>query len=103
MREINVAICALVSLILFILSFMQFRERGPILNNSMLVSEKRERSKDNLKRWYRQSSIVFLILAFVFLFMGLWVLTDLAVFAWLMGAAVLAVLVYAFTSSLRRT
>ncbi len=103
MREINVAICALVSLILFILSFMQFRERGPILNNSMLVSEKRERSKVNLKRWYRQSAIVFLILAFVFLFMGLWVLTDLAVFAWLMGAAILAVLVYAFTSSLRRT
>lgn len=103
MREINVAICALVSLILFILSFMQFRERGPILNNSMLVSEKRERSKDNLKRWYRQSAIVFLILAFVFLFMGLWVLTDLAIFAWLMGAAILAVLVYAFTSSLRRT
>lgn len=102
MREINVAICALVSLILFILSFMQFRERGPILNNSMLVSEKRERSKDNLKRWYRQSAIVFLILAFVFLFMGLWVLTDLAIFAWLMGAAILAVLVYAFTSSLRR-
>lgn len=103
MREINVAICALVSLILFILSFMQFRERGPILNNSMLVSEERERSKDNLKRWYRQSAIVFLILAFVFLFMGLWVLTDLAVFAWLMGAAILAVLVYAFTSSLRRS
>ena len=103
MREINVAICALVSLILFILSFMQFRERGPILNNSMLVSEMRERSKDNLKRWYRQSAIVFLILAFVFLFMGLWVLTDLAVFAWLMGAAILAVLVYAFTSSLRRS
>lgn len=103
MREINVAICALVSLILFILSFMQFRERGPILNNSRLVSEKRERSKDNLKRWYRQSAIVFLILAFVFLFMGLWVLTDLAVFAWLMGASILAVLVYAFTSSLRRT
>ena len=103
MREINVAICALVSLVLFILSFMQFRERGPISNNSMLVSEKRERSKDNLKRWYRQSAIVFLILAFVFLFMGLWVLTDLAIFAWLMGAAILAVLVYAFTSSLRRT
>lgn len=103
MREINVAICALVSLILFILSFMQFRERGPILNNSMLVSEKRERSKDNLKCWYRQSAIVFLILAFVFLFMGLWVLTDLAIFAWLMGAAILAVLVYAFTSSLRRS
>ena len=103
MREINVAICALVSLVLFILSFMQFRERGPILNNSMLVSEKRERSKDNLKRWYRQSAIVFLILAFVFLFMGLWVLTALAIFAWLMGAAILAVLVYAFTSSLRRT
>ena len=103
MREINVAICALVSLVLFTLSFMQFRERGPILNNSMLVSEKRERSKDNLKRWYRQSAIVFLILACVFLFMGLWVLTDLAVFAWLMGAAILAVLVYAFTSSLRRT
>lgn len=103
MREINVAICALVSLVLFILSFMQFRERGPILNNSMLVSEKRERAKDNLKRWYRQSAIVFLILAFVFLFMGLWVLTDLAIFAWLMGAAILAVLVYAFTSSLRRT
>lgn len=103
MTEINVAICALVSLVLFILSFMQFRERGPILNNSMLVSEKRERSKDNLKRWYRQSAIVFLILAFVFLFMGLWVLTDLAIFAWLMGAAILAVLVYAFTSSLRRS
>ena len=103
MREINVAICALVSLVLFILSFTQFRERGPILNNTMLVSEKRERSKDNLKRWYRQSAIVFLILAFVFLFMGLWVLTDLAIFAWLMGAAILAVLVYAFTSSLRRT
>ena len=103
MREINVAICALVSLVLFILSFMQFRERGPILNNSMLVSEKRERSKDNLNRWYRQSARVFLILAFVFLFMGLWVLTDLAVFAWLMGAAILAVLVYAFTSSLRRS
>lgn len=103
MREINVAICALVSLALFTLSFMQFRERGPILNNSMLVSEKRERSKDNLKRWYRQSAIVFLILAFVFLFMGLWVLTDLAIFAWLMGAAILAVLVYAFTSSLRRS
>ena len=58
---------------------------------------------DNLTLWYRQAALVLMIVAFVFLFMGLWVLTDLAIFAWLMGAAILAVLVYAFTSSLRRT
>ncbi len=94
MKTANVVICALVTLVLFILSFMQFREKGPILNNSMLVSEKRERTETNIKRWYRRSAVVFLLLGFAFLFMSLWVLTDLTVFAWPMGAGFLSALAY---------
>lgn len=95
MKEINAAICALVTLVLFVLSFLQFKGKGPVLNSSMLVSGKGERAEENLKRWYRRSARVFLALGAAFLFMTLWVWTDLAALAAPMGLAFLAALVLA--------
>lgn len=83
----------------FIISFLQFREKGFLFNNAYLWASAEERKRMNKKPYYRQSSIVFALIGVLFLILALEVLLGSG---WLMFAfwlVVLIAVIYAIISS----
>ncbi|MBQ7595194.1 MAG: DUF3784 domain-containing protein [Clostridia bacterium] len=73
---ITVIIAFVIAAILIAVSIMQFRERGFLLNNAFIYASKEEREAMDKKPYYRQSSIVFCLLSFVFLIIGLSIILN---------------------------
>ncbi len=57
-----------VSLGLFIIAALQFKEKGFLFNNAYIFATKEERETMDKKPYYRQSAIVFTLLGIIFLF-----------------------------------
>lgn len=90
----------IVSLIAFIISFFQFKEKGFLFNNSYLYASKKERETMNKKSHYRQSAIVFLLIGIALLLLALEILFKVR---WLYSAIMLIIgclMVYAIGSSI---
>lgn len=81
-------------------SVLQFMEKGPLLNNAWLYASKDERCKMNKKPYYRQSAIVLLFLFFVFLSVGLNLITKKSVFLVIEFVLLAAVFIYAIVSTI---
>ena len=60
----------IIAVILFVMSIRSFKNRGFLLNNAYLYASKEERDKMDKKPYYRQTAIVFLLLCFVFIIIG---------------------------------
>lgn len=81
-------------------SVLQFMEKGPLLNNAWLYSSKEERRKMNRKPYYRQSAIVLLFLFFVFLSVGLNLITKRMIYLVIEYVLLAAVFFYAIASTI---
>lgn len=90
-------VCAAVS---FVFSVLQFMEKGPLLNNAWFYASKDERCKMNRKPYYRQSAIVLLFLFFVFLSVGLNLITKRLIFLIIEYVLLAAVFFYAIASTI---
>ena len=101
MKEIVAAsILFTVSIFLFFMSVRSFMEKGFLFNNAYIYASKQEREKMNKKPHYRQTAIVFLLLALLFLLNALAVLLQ-ANWIFYIGVAVVAItLIYAIVSSI---
>ena len=67
-----VAIIAfLIAIGMTIISIRHFHNQGFLFNNSYIYASKKERETMDKKPYYRQSAIVFLILCFVFIVIGI--------------------------------
>ena len=83
------------------LSFLHFKERGPLLNNAVLFITEEEREKLDKKPYYRQSAIVFALLGAIFLLIALAVALEIGWLysvVWLLAFAAVA---YAIASSVK--
>lgn len=80
---IGTIIILFISLISFIISYFQFKERGFVFNNSYIYATKKERNSMNKKPLYRESSIVFFLFGIAFLSMGLSIITNIIYFIYL--------------------
>ena len=99
-ESISLSLVLLLSVVSFIISYFQFKEKGFLFNNAYLYASKEERSKMNKKPYYRQSAIAFSLFGIIFLviavaiFKGLnWLFPVVTVFATLVA-------VYAIISSI---
>ncbi len=83
----------------FVLSFLQFNEKGVLLNNAYIYASKKERGEMDKKPYYRQSAIVFAFLGVIFFLEALDVIlkTGWVVYCILIVAAV--TIVYAVVST----
>lgn len=90
-------VCAAISLIF---SVLQFMEKGMLLNNAWFYASKEERSKMNRKPYYRQSAIVLLFLFFVFIALGLNLITKRLIFLVIEYVLLAAVFIYAIASTI---
>ncbi len=91
----------IITLICAIISILQLKRKGVLLNNEYFYATEEERKKIDKKPHYIQSGVVFALLAATFLFFGLRFFLDIA---WLYAAAVLFLLVtvvYAVISSVK--
>ncbi|MBE6639882.1 MAG: DUF3784 domain-containing protein [Ruminococcaceae bacterium] len=100
-RIICAIICGIFALIALIISIRSFKEKGFLFNNAYIWASKQEREQMNKKPHYRQTAIVFALLAAAFICMT--IETVLAT-GWLWIGTVticIAVIVYAIASSVK--
>ena len=89
----------IVSLVMFIISFRSFKEKGFLFNNAYLYASKEERSNMDKKPHYRQSGIVFLLLGVVFLANVLETIFKIEWLFYIKMACVFIAITYAIVSS----
>ena len=90
-----------ITIILFVIGILSFQERGVLLNNAYLFAAKQEREKMDKGPYYRQSAVVFSLLAAAFLFLALEA-AFMTGWLWIASAGICAgSLVYAIKSPIR--
>lgn len=94
-------ICGVLALISGIISALQFKEKGLLVNNAYIWASKQERETLDKKPHYHQSGIAFALITAIFFFMALECILSTG-WLWLMvGLLAVALLVYAIASSVR--
>lgn len=76
MKIIEIILCLVLASAAFILSCLQFMEKGIPLNNSYLYASAEERSKMNKKPYYCQSGIVLGITGIIFSLLAIQLITG---------------------------
>ena len=90
-----------VSLLAFVMGIRSYMEKGFLLNNAYLYASKREREEMDKSPHYRQTAVVFLLIGFVFLFNGFAVLWSIDWMSYVVGAILIATLIYAVVSAIK--
>ena len=60
-------ILAVISIVCFVISYLQFHEKGFLFNNAYIYASKQERETMDKKTHYKQSGMVFLLIGIMFL------------------------------------
>ena len=83
----------------FVISYLQFNEKGFLFNNAYIHASERERKAMNKKPHYRQSGVAFALIGIIFLINAIDVVlqTDWLIYL-VVGLAIFAIL-YAIISS----
>ena len=101
MKEIITAsILFLISVFALFVSIRSFREKGFLFNNAYIYASKQEREAMNKRPHYRQSAIVFLLMAIVFGLNGLAVLLNATWIFYIVVVVIIITLIYAIVSSI---
>lgn len=87
--------------ILFVMSIRSFKNRGFLLNNAYLYASKEEREKMDKKPYYKQTAIVFLLLCFVFIIIGVSIVLHNSRINLLEIPIIVGVVIYAVISSIQ--
>ena len=90
----------------FVISYLQFKEKGYLFNNAYIWASKEERrkmdeNKESKKLHYRQSAVVFLFLGISFLAIAAYFATGWKWIYAVFGLAVIIAVVYAVVSSVK--
>lgn len=84
---------------MFVISFLQFNEKGPLLNNAYIYASKNEREAMDKKAHYKQSGIVFALAGIILTILALDMLLRTGwLFYLVIGIGVITI-VYAIVSS----
>ena len=84
-----------------IISIRHFKDQGFLFNNAYIYATKKERETMDKKPYYRQSAIVFLILFFVFVVIGVSVVLRDGRINLLVIPLILAAVTYSIASSIQ--
>lgn len=102
MGEIVVAcIVFVISILMFILGYRSFREKGFLFNNAYLYASKEERETMDKSPHYRQSAICFLFIGILFFIIGLEAILHTGWLIYLEIVFTAAVIIYAIVSSIK--
>lgn len=93
-------LCFILAAICFVISILQFKEKGFCFNNAYLYASKEEREKMDKSPHYRQSAIVFLLLFVNFIVIGIYSITHMKWLLMIEAIIMMAVIIYAIVSSI---
>ena len=85
----------------FVISYLQFNERGFLFNNAYLYASKEEREKMNKKPHFRQSGIVFILIGIIFLLNSIEVILESVFILYAVFTVTLIAIIYAIVSSVK--
>ncbi len=97
---ITISLLTITTIISFIVSYRQFKQKGIPINNAYFYVSKKERAEKDFSPHYKQSSVVFFLIGLIFL---LDTLNTIFSFSWYFTASIaLAVIsvVFAIGSSI---
>ena len=92
-------ILGIIAVICFIISYLQFHEKGFLFNNAYIYASKKERETMDKTPHYRQSGIVFALIGLTFLINTLILIIQIRWLFWLVVGIFVIALVYAVVSS----
>jgi hypothetical membrane protein len=98
---ITVIVVFVIAVVLAVISYRSFKNRGFLFNNAYLFASKEERETMDKKPHYKQSAIVFLLLSVVFFVIGLSIVFNDSRINLIEIPLIIGVLVYAIISSIQ--
>ncbi len=96
---IGSAVCILIASAAFFISIRSFLKKGFLFNNAFIWASKQEREQMDKNPYYRQSAIVFLIIALIFLCIAAEFILKTDWMYLITTALFIAAVVYAIVSS----
>ena len=98
---ITVIVVFVIAVVLAVISYRSFKNRGFLFSNAYLFASKEERETMDKKPHYKQSAIVFLLLSVVFIVIGLSIVFNDSRINLIEIPLIIGVLVYAIISSIQ--
>ncbi len=96
---IGAIILGIVTVACFGFSYLQFNEKGFLLNNAYIYASKQERETMDKKPHYKQSGIVFLLIGIIFLINTIEMIFQTGWLLYCVIAVVVVTILYAIVSS----
>lgn len=100
-KTITAIIIGLIAVASFIISILQFKEKGFLFNNAYIWASKEERQRMDKRPHYRQSGVVFSLIGILFLLLALEVLLNAGWLLYVFWGVVILTVVYAVVSSIK--
>ena len=100
-KTITAIIICLIAVASFIISILQFKEKGFLFNNAYIWASKEERQRMDRRPHYRQSGVVFSLIGILFLLLALEVLLNAGWLLYVFWGVVILTVVYAVVSSIK--
>ena len=94
------SITFIISLIMFIISFCSFKQKGFLFNNAYIYASKKERETLDKKPYYKQSAIAFLLLGLMFLIISIDMLLNIKWLFYVEMICAFTLVIYAIVSSI---
>ena len=90
----------------FVISYLQFKEKGFLFNNAYLYASQEERkqmdeNKERKKPYYRQSGFAFMFIGMAILVGVIYIVTDLILMYIACWAFIIIAVIYAIVSSIQ--
>ena len=96
---IGAIVLGVIAIICFIISYLQFNEKGFLFNNAYIYASKQERETMDKKTYYKQSGIVFVLIGIIFLINAIDIILQTGWLFYLVIGIAIVVIVYAIIST----
>ena len=89
-----------IAILSFFMSIRSFMQKGFLFNNAYIYASKKERESMNLKPYYHQSAIVFLIIGNIFSLNAISILLNASWITYIVISLTISAVIYAIISSI---
>ena len=98
-KIIGAIVLGVIAAICLVFSYLQFHEKGVLLNNAYIYASKQERKDMDKRPYYKQSGIIFVLIGIIFLINAIDIILQTGwLFYLVIGAAIITIL-FAIVSS----
>ncbi|WP_290772544.1 DUF3784 domain-containing protein [Anaerofustis sp.] len=97
---IGAIILGIIAIACFVISYLQFNEKGILFNNAYIFASKKERETMAKKPHYKQSGIIFLLIGIIFLINAINVILQTRWLFYCVIVVAVVAIVYAIISSI---